>query len=144
MKTKTVEYQDDEFKATIVVRRASLLENLVHEQLVQEALGPPKPAKVKDDPEPEKIPVIDPFAQARRTVSIAVWPTIYSATVAATIEAVDSTDRAVWPFGVETFLGLELPQELIDAWIQAAWELNPSWQSKPPASAEERKAEKKD
>jgi hypothetical protein len=146
VKTKTVEYQDDEFKAHIVVRRGSILENLVREQLKQNSLRP-KSDQPKEDGTSEATAVspVDLFEEARRTVEIVVWPTIFAGTIEGVIYNPDGSILAIWPFSFDMFLSLSLSQELVDAWVGAIWELNPSWEPKElPKSDEERKAEKKD
>ena len=130
MKTKTVDYQDDELSTHFVVRRGSILENLVREQMIQ--------AAIKTEMEQP----LDLFGQARRTAEIVVWPTLFAGTVEGVIA--DGTGMQIdWPISFDQFLDIGLPQDLINEWMQSIWDLNPGWEPEKPASDQERQAEKK-
>lgn len=120
---KSVDYQSGDMMAAITVRRATFLDDMVRQDLLAQALAAP----VGETPR----------ANAERTARIVVFPAICAATVEAYIASLG--EALPWPLSFDAMM--DLSPDLINEWMAAIWELNPSWA---PVSPQAESAEKKD
>lgn len=145
MLTNTIQFDDGDVRASIVVRKAGIIEQVVHEQLEVQAreasIGEPglavDEAELEAGPESE-LRRLRANAEmiAHAVATLLWWPAAMAATVSAEIQA----DGIIinWPISLEAFL--DLPPDLLDQWVRACWKLNPGWEPRPTGAAEEKKA----
>lgn len=99
-KQKVVRYDDGERQVEVTVRQATVLDGIVHDRLVLDAIDR-----------------VGEYAEDAYVAAIGLYPIVRAVTV--------EVDGLPWPCEMADFL--ELPQELGEAWVQAALELNPQW-----------------
>lgn len=102
---ETIEYKEGKIEAHITVRKASVLDGMRRGQLIEQAIQQPD-----EDP-------------LRQTARIVIYPEIISATLTADIYK-DGVELP-WPLPFDELIAL--PEDLVNPWLEAVYELNPAW-----------------
>jgi len=100
-----ITYQDENIQAAITPKRADILDGLRRGQLIEQAI---------QDPEDDLL---------RQAAKELVYPDVIAGTEKCEIVYKDKT--LPWPLPFDLFI--HLPGELGDRWVEAVYELNPTW-----------------
>lgn len=120
MRKKTMDFDNGELRATIIVREARLVDGMERGKLIGQAFENRRQNEME------------------QTVQVVIWPNLVAGTHQANIELDGQTQE--WP-KFETLL--ELPETLVQQWLEAVFELNPRWQPQQDQPEGEESAEKK-
>ena len=120
MRKKTMDFDNGELRATIIVREARLVDGMERGKLIGQAFENRRQNEME------------------QTVQVVIWPNLVAGTHQANIELDGQTQE--WP-KFETLL--ELPETLVQQWLEAVFELNPHWQPQQDQPEGEESAEKK-
>ena len=105
MRTKTIEdFHSGDLSAAITVREARLVDGMERGRLIGQAFEQPRPNDLQ------------------QTVQVVIWPNLVAGTLSA--EIAQNGQALKWP-DFETLL--ELPEQLVQQWLEAVYELNPHW-----------------
>lgn len=122
MRTKLIEFTSGSLKAVITVREARLLEGMERGRLIGRAFEQPRQNELE------------------QTVQVVIWPNLAAGTQAARLMDGPENTELAWP-NFETLL--ELPETLVQQWLEAVFELNPRWEPQQDQPEGEESAEKK-
>lgn len=119
LKTKTIDLNADGVTASLIMRNATMGDDMRRSMLAAGALQNPL-----DDP-------------SDQTVAVVIYPRCMACLVEGTIDGKDAKKLSATEF-------VALPYEIGETWLTAALELNPGWSLSAPTQEKEAEAKKKE